>query len=237
MRVVGYSWAGGQEDEDTFEPDETTKAIRLYLKKRKWDGPIQLEDPTEALLDFHLRTAGKDVVGMLQPGDVLVVPDQSFLFSTASQGLLFLRHMRNRQISVHCINHGSDIVQGKLFEIFVLILSPLAVIEPRLPGERARALKRKARDEGRYLGGNAPVGYRLSPDGMLIPDGTQKKLTRQILRLKAKGLSLRMIAAELQKLDVRISHVSVSRILKSVGYVSKRASLARRVQLASGKHD
>jgi DNA invertase Pin-like site-specific DNA recombinase len=130
--------------------------------------------------------------------------------------------MRQRRIAVHCINHGADIIYGKLSDIFLMILAPLAQIEPFLPGKRARAIKQKARVEGRYLGGKTPIGFQIGQNGRLVSDGSFKDITRQVLRLKAKGLSLRMIALTLQNKGIKISHTAVDRILKSLGYRHKK---------------
>jgi putative DNA-invertase from lambdoid prophage Rac len=225
MKIIGYCWASEQaENDDLPEPSEGVRLIWQYLKRRRWNGPVHLESPDEAFVEFHLRTAGKDVLTLLRPSDVLVVPDQSYLFRSASQGLAFLKMMHNRQVAVHCVDRGANISQGKLFETFVSILAPLAQAEPRLLRERIRLRKRQGKVMGRYLGGNVPIGFSVTADGHLEANGNREAILKRVLELKMKGLSLRAIASKLQDRGYRISHTGVDRILKSVGYSARAAS-------------
>lgn len=223
MRIIGYCWASRGDLDQPADPDEGTRKIRDFLQRKRWDGPIQLEDASEALVDFHLRSSGKVVADMLRAGDILIVPDQSYLFSTPSQGLTFLRRMRQRRVCVHSINLSGDIVHGKLFDLIISILLPLARAEPRIFQDRARATKRRERQKGSYLGGTPPIGFVVDANGKLQDDGTRKRIVRQILRLKAKGMSLREIASEMREKGFVISHTGVSTLLKSAGYSSATA--------------
>jgi DNA invertase Pin-like site-specific DNA recombinase len=127
--------------------------------------------------------------------------------------------LQKRQISVHSIALGGDIIKGKLFDLILSILAPLGKMELKLPGERVRARKQRERQIGRYLGGNPPLGYIVKSDGRLEADGTKKRLIRKILRLKASGMSLRKIASELQYSGIKISHSGVDKLLKSAAYM------------------
>ena len=222
MKIIGYCWANEQPDNDAIEQGGGVELIRQYIKRRRWNGPVHLESPDEAYIDFHLRTAGRDVASLLRPSDVLVVPDQRYLFSSASQGLAFLNLMHERQVAVHCVDRGASIAQGKLFETFVSILKPLAQAEPQLFRERLRVPKRQAKLMGRYLGGNVPIGFAVNSDGVLEANGNREAILKMVLRLKMKGLSLRGIAGELQKRGHPISHTGVDQILKTVGYSGRQ---------------
>ena len=214
MKIIGYSWAQDiNEEEDS--PDENTMLVRQYMRRRRWTGPVQLEEVTEAFIEFHLRARGKELVSSLRSGDVLLVPDQGYLFRTASQGVDILQHMRRQKIGLHCINFGEDITQGKLYEHFIAILSPLAEFEVNLPSERARLIKKRDRQKNRYLGGNAPIGFVVDNTGQLRDDGTRGRTIKLIIRLRAKGLSFRAISIELKKRGINVSHSSVSALLKS----------------------
>lgn len=221
MKIIGYCWASEQaENDDLPEPGEGVSLIWQYLKRRRWNGPVHLESRDEAFIDFHMRTAGKDVSSLLRSSDVLVVPDQSYLFGSASQGLAFLKMMHQRSVAVHCVDRGANISQGKLFETFVSILEPLAQAEPQFLRERMRLRKRAGRLNGRYLGGNVPIGFTVNRQGQLEANGNREAMLKMALRLTMKGLSLRAVAEELQKRGYPISHTGVDRLLKSVGYSS-----------------
>lgn len=231
MKIVGYSWASISASDEDAEPVGRAKEIQQYMKRRKWEGPIQLEDESQAFEDFSDRPCGSNILEMLRAGDVLIVPDHGYLFSTAAQGIKTLSLLKQRHISVHSIDLGGDMIKEKTFDLILLILSPLKNIESKLPGERVKARKRNERKNGRYLGGNPPIGYAVTSDGGLKENGMKKGLIRKVLRLKANGMSLRKIATELQSSGIEISHMSVDKILKSAGYVGPKSRMLNRQNL------
>lgn len=222
MKIIGYSWAPSDVGDVDSAPDETTTLISRFMSRKKWLGPVQLEDPIHKLIDFNQRPCGQNILTMLRGGDVLVVKNHGALFSKASQGIATLNLLKERGITVFSIDLNGDISKGKLFDILVSVLLPLKELEPLLFKSQAKAIKRRDRENGRYLGGNPPIGFSVRSDGTLANEGTRKKLIRRILRLKADGLSLRQIASELKFSGLIISHSSVNALLKSAGYISSR---------------
>ena len=69
----------------------------------------------------------------------------------------------------------------------------------------------------RYLGGSVPFGCRLSGDSELRPHDAEQEAIREMIAMKAQGLSLRAIAAEMQAKGHQISHVGVQSVLKAAG--------------------
>jgi DNA invertase Pin-like site-specific DNA recombinase len=64
-------------------------------------------------------------------------------------------------------------------------------------GERTSAAMQHLRAEGRYTGGRCRYGYRVDADGRLVPDDTEQAALAAVAELRAAGLSLRAISAEL----------------------------------------
>jgi putative DNA-invertase from lambdoid prophage Rac len=64
--------------------------------------------------------------------------------------------------------------------------------------ERIGQVKADQKARGRFLGGSVPFGFRLGEDGGLVPVEAQQDAIREMVTLKAQGLSLRAIAAEMQ---------------------------------------
>ena len=71
-------------------------------------------------------------------------------------------------------------------------------------GERtATAMQHKAR-QGEYTGGQAPYGRCVAADGARLEQHPQEQEARTVARqLRAQGLSLRAVAAELERRGVR----------------------------------
>jgi DNA invertase Pin-like site-specific DNA recombinase len=67
-------------------------------------------------------------------------------------------------------------------------------------GERTRDALRHKRSNGQRISGRIPFGFRLADDGvLLVEDPTEQAILREIDGLRAAGLSLRKIAAALNR--------------------------------------
>jgi site-specific DNA recombinase len=67
-------------------------------------------------------------------------------------------------------------------------------------GERTRDALRHKRSKGQRISGRIPFGFRLAEDGVsLVEDSTEQAILREIDGLRASGLSLRKIAAALNR--------------------------------------
>jgi site-specific DNA recombinase len=83
-----------------------------------------------------------------------------------------------------------------------LVLNVLASVsqwEREAIGERTSAAMQHLRSEGQYTGGAAPYGYTLQADGTLGENDAEQTIIRAARELRASGLSLRAVAAELAK--------------------------------------
>jgi hypothetical protein len=90
-------------------------------------------------------------------------------------------------------------------------VSVFAEFERGRIGELIRATKRAQRARGN-LGGRVPFGFDYDAgEGVPIPD--QQKTLRRIHELHAEGRSLRKISAELASRGVKLSHVTISKII------------------------
>jgi site-specific DNA recombinase len=88
-----------------------------------------------------------------------------------------------------------------------LVLNVLASVsqwEREAIGERtATAMQYKAK-QGEYTGGQAPYGRRVAPDGSQLEPHPDEVAARAVARqLRAHGLSLRAVAAELHQRGIR----------------------------------
>ena len=84
------------------------------------------------------------------------------------------------------------------------VLASVSQWEREAIGERtATAMHHKAR-QGEYTGGQAPYGRRVAPDGDRLEPDPQEEAARAVARqLRAQGLSLRAVAAELHQRGIR----------------------------------
>jgi len=70
-------------------------------------------------------------------------------------------------------------------------------------GERTRDAMRHKIRQGEWVG-NAPYGYRLAPDQHHVePEPAEQAILKRIQRLRKSGKSLRKIAEQLNRLEIR----------------------------------
>lgn len=101
-----------------------------------------------------------------------------------------------------------------------LVLNVLASVsqwEREVIGERTSAAMQHMRNQNKYTGGKAPYGYNLV-NGDLVENDDEQEVIKLVAKYKAKGLSLRKIAAVLDRAGHRsrtgkpLSAMSVSRM-------------------------
>ena len=92
-------------------------------------------------------------------------------------------------------------------------VSAFAEFERDRIGERIRATKRAQKARGEYLGGPPPFGFAYDTDRRLVPVPDQQKALRRIRTLHAEGLSPYKISADLALRGVKLSHVTVRKII------------------------
>jgi DNA invertase Pin-like site-specific DNA recombinase len=152
---------------------------------------------------------------MLLPGDILLVPDPSFLFRTPGQGRALLEVLRKKKAAVHSMDCGEDLVSEKSAPVLMSVLQAMEAFEAIVPAVRMRSRKRQQRIEGRYLGGNPPFGFIVDKDGRLRTDPKKLQALNFMKKRRAQGASLRVIAAELVKKGIDISHSGVASALRA----------------------
>jgi site-specific DNA recombinase len=79
------------------------------------------------------------------------------------------------------------------------ILGSVSQWEREAIGERTASAMRHMREIGQYTGGQAPYGFALDASGELAEVVEERAVIREALELKASGLSLRAVAAELNR--------------------------------------
>jgi len=164
---------------------------------------------------FHERPEGAKLWAGLQRGDTLVAAKLDRVFRSASDCLAVVEAFKARGVSLFLLdlNGGADNVSGNgIARLFLTIVSAFAEFERDRLGERIRATKRARKARGEYSGGKPPFGYTYY-DGKLMPVPEQQRELRRIRKLAADGLSPYKIAAALAERGVKLSHVTVRKII------------------------
>jgi len=159
------------------------------------------------------RPEGGRLLAVLNAGDVVITPKLDRMFRSALDALDVLGQIQKRGVVLHMVDLGGDVTGNGISKLVFTILSAVAEAERDRIRERIRDVKADQRQRQRYLGGKVPFGWKVGDDGELVEVPEQQAAIKRARKLRAKGLSLRAIAADLGKKGMRISHEGVKRIV------------------------
>ena len=167
-------------------------------------------------MPFAERPEGGKLWARLRKGNVLVAAKLDRMFRSASDCLAVVEALKTRGVSLFLLdlNGGADDVSGNgIARLFLTIVSAFAEFERDRIGERIRATKRAQKARGEYLGGVAPFGWVYDDERNLVPVPEQQRELRRIRNLATDGLSPYKISADLATRGVKLSHVTIRKIL------------------------
>jgi putative DNA-invertase from lambdoid prophage Rac len=120
------------------------------------------------------RPAGKRMLAVLWPGDIVLTPKLDRMFRSARDALTVCDRLKAERVSLHMIDLGGDVTGNGISKLMFTILSAVAEAERDRTRERIRDVKADQRARRRYLGGAAPFGWRVGQDGALVEDRAQQ---------------------------------------------------------------
>lgn len=176
---------------------------------------VVVESGVSGGIPFSERPKGGKLWAELRQGDALVAAKLDRMFRSAGDSLAVVEAFKARGVSLFLLdlNGGADDVSGNgISRLFLTVVSAFAEFERDRIGERIRATKRAQKARGEYSGGKPPFGYTYY-DGKLMPVPEQQRELRRIRKLAADGLSPYKIVADLASRGVKLSHVTVRKII------------------------
>jgi DNA invertase Pin-like site-specific DNA recombinase len=143
---------------------------------------------------------------MLKRGEaeaLLVVKLDRLTRSVVDLGTLVERHFAPGKAALLSVGEQID-TRSAAGRLVLNVLASVSQWEREAIGERtATAMQHKAA-QGEYTGGQAPYGRRVAADGRVLALAPDEEAARAVARqLRAQGLSLRRVAAELERRGVR----------------------------------
>ena len=184
---------------------------------RRW----HVEAGVSGAVPFHERPEGGKLWGELRKGDTLVAAKLDRMFRSASDCLAVVEAFKARGVILFLLdlNGGADDVSGNgIARLFLTIVAAFAEFERDRIGERIRATKRRRR---RVASTRAAVRRSASPTTPSSGFGPGARAAggaaAHPASSPAEGLSPRKISADLAKRGVKLSHVTVGKIIAGGG--------------------
>jgi putative DNA-invertase from lambdoid prophage Rac len=197
----------------------------LEVQQRILAGYAQMQTPPLTIAKVYVergvsgskplgdRPQGAALLGILQPGDVVLTTRLDRMFRSALDALEVLGRLKKAGISLHMIDLGGDVTGNGVSKLMFTILSAVAEAERDRTRERITEVKQDQRKRGRYLGGTPPFGMLIGPDGALVPAPGTENAVRRMQLMRRQGKSLRAIAESFTRRGVTISHMGVKKTL------------------------
>lgn len=165
---------------------------------------------------FDTRPEGKRLTSILRSGDNVVCAKLDRMFRNAKDALTVSDDLRERNVNLHLLDLGGDVTNNGVSKMFFTIVAAFAEFERDRTAERILDIKSNEKEKGRYLGGSKPFGYKVGESGELILDEDEQKIIKNVVFLRAEGQSLRSIAETTSSETIKVSHMTVRRILNEV---------------------
>jgi putative DNA-invertase from lambdoid prophage Rac len=222
-KVYGYVRVSTIEQADNgLSLDTQRRQIEGYAKIQGWKvDKVYVERAVSGAKPLVERKEGAALLAALKTGDKVIVPKLDRMFRSALDALKVLEELRDRNVSMHFIDLGGDVTGDGISKLVFTILSAVAEAERDRIRERIRDVKRDQREQGRYLGGTVPFGWRKVGNGKLVEKPDEQKAIRRMETLRKKGRSFRAIAADIRAGGFKVTHAGVRNILHAVTAGSK----------------
>ena len=214
MAVYGYTRVSSNLQVEGESLDVQKRQIEGYALMHDWNvDKTFIEKGVSGSVPLGERLEGKDLVNILQAGDVLIASKLDRMFRSALDALQVVALLKEKKVDLHLIDLGGSVSNGHS-KMFLTIAASFAEAERDRLRERILDVKKDQKERGRFLGGKVPFGYEVV-DGQLIEKTEEKKAIQVIHDLRAKKLSYRKISDYLAGTGITLSYGGVKRVLHS----------------------
>ncbi|MDC1436900.1 recombinase family protein [Gammaproteobacteria bacterium] len=165
-------------------------------------------------VEFAKRSKVKQMLEMLEPGDVVLACSIERIFSSCEDMQAGLNLFKEMRVRLFILELSGEVTAAEFNPSFNRLLDVFHSLEKRRSTERIKTVKQSQRNKGRFLGGSRPFGYMIHSNGRLIENPMEQRVLKKIIKMKKDGKSLRAISSEVSTPMVPISFKTVQRLLK-----------------------
>jgi DNA invertase Pin-like site-specific DNA recombinase len=184
------------------------------MTQRRVDHLI-VEAGVSGSIPFAKRPEGAKLFADLVRGDAVVCTKIDRFSRNLFDCLSVAQEFQKRGVTLYLLDvDGADPVTGNgKSKLFLSMLGAFAEFERDRISTRIRESKQRQKANGEYLGGPPPFGWVYDDAKRLVPVPEQQKMLRRIQKLAADGLSPYKISADLAARGVKLSHVTIRKII------------------------
>tara|TARA_Y100000593_G_scaffold91707_1_gene181307 strand:- start:629 stop:1366 length:738 start_codon:yes stop_codon:yes gene_type:complete len=212
-----------QQVETGMSLKEQERQIKSYaqlknLKIKK----IFTERGVSAGVELIKRPCGKQLLSIVEDGDVIISSKLDRMFRSTLDGLQVCKELKDRNVALHFIDIGGNVTtngdDNGIGKVVFTVMSSFAEMERNRLGERIRGTKQLQMKQNVYLGGRVGFGYTLvqiEDKTYVLENVEQQRIIEKMKMLRKEGLSYRKIEDAIKKDRVTLSHTSIRYILET----------------------
>ena len=216
-RTYGYTRVSTDmqaERGQSLELQQDQLAGWAQMTQRRVDEMV-IESGVSGSIPFAKRPEGSKLFTVLARGDAVVCTKIDRFSRNLFDCLSVAQEFQKRGVTLYLLDvDGADPVTGNgKSKLFLSMLGAFAEFERDRISARIRESKQRQKANGEYLGGPAPFGWSYDAARKLVPVPKQQKALRRIQKLAAEGRSPYRISADLAERGVKVSHVTIRKIV------------------------
>lgn len=218
MAVYGYVRVSSVDQAEGSSLDDQARVIRGAAMMKGLDLTRVFEEPgVSGSLPLDARTAGRELVALLQRGDWLIVSKLDRAFRSAADALTRADAWKRQGVRLIVADMGADpVTDNGVSKMFFGMLALVAEFERDRIRQRTADGRRAKLERGGFIGGRAPFGYRVVGEGKaaaLEPVEREQDAILTVRQLRRAGATLQATArAVLLEHGVALSPEMVRRI-------------------------
>ncbi|MEQ1886057.1 MAG: recombinase family protein [Bryobacteraceae bacterium] len=204
-------------------------SLEAQVEKAKAMAMLQSADLVDIIVDGGASAKSLDRPGMKsllslvdsKKVDTVIVCKLDRLTRSVKDLAELLERFNRRGVALVSVAESLDTATAAGRLVINMLIS-VSQWEREAIGERTRSAMQFKKSKGERVG-NIEFGFRVGPDGKhLEPDPSETKIVKRIVALRAKGNSLRVIAATLNRAGLTTrrgtpwQHVYVSGVLRNL---------------------
>ena len=203
-------------DDERLELDADTQLRRIegLADAYGWELTEHFHDnPADWLEPMFKRPAGERLVDVASQGDTIIAHSAACLSYSATDFGTAVEWFQRKRVSVILVSETLRLAKSAT-DLAKVVANEFADGEKRRTYLNTR-MREAQQEEGRYMGGRVPFGWRTGEDGVLVQDEEQQAAIGKMRSLRESGLSYRAISDKMAEEGIRISHQGVKRAITS----------------------
>lgn len=165
---------------------------------------------------FAQRPVGQKLLAAVKPGDTVVALRLDRMFRDTADALATLAAFKRQGIKLYLRDLGGYISGDSVGELVFTMMSSVASFERSRTRERILEVRASMRNQGRFMGGDVPFAHRLVEEDGKAYIEVDPVMHDEIVTLKRKDYSTRLIAGHFAQRGVKVSHHAVARYIRRV---------------------